>query len=80
MNMDRLINMVINQVVRRVVNVVVDRGFRLVSRKTSAGPTQRTLDTPDQSSMHTDVVDAAKSRDLQDLAAKAAQTTRRIGR
>lgn len=33
MNLERLINMVINQVIRRLVNLVVDRGFGLASRQ-----------------------------------------------
>ncbi len=33
MNLERLINMVVNQLVRRVVNSVVNHGFSFASRK-----------------------------------------------
>ena len=33
MNLERLISMVVNQVIRKLVNLVVDRGFNMASRQ-----------------------------------------------
>ena len=81
MNLNHLINMVTNQVIRRVVNLVVDRGINFASRKVAdaatpdpeqAKPTHVT--TPEE------LAKEASLRTLADQAAKTAKMMRRIGR
>ena len=77
MNLDRLVNMVVNQVVRRVVNIVVDRGINFAWRKTPA---------PNTAAPETDVTTPAELakdaqlRTMADHAAKTAKMARRLGR
>ena len=77
MNLDRLVNMVVNQVIRRVVNIVVDRGINFAWRKKPA---------PDTATPETDVTTPAELakdaqlRTMADHAAETAKMARRLGR
>jgi hypothetical protein len=78
MTFDRIVNMVANAVVRRVVNLVVDRGFRLFTRRgPAAAPGPEAGDSP------TGPRAANAPGDAQGLARRAriaARTLRRLGR
>ena len=76
MNLDRLVNMVVNQVVRRVVNIAVDRGINFAWRKkpAAAEPVQKHVTTPEE------LAKDASLRSMADQAAKTAKMARRIGR
>jgi hypothetical protein len=76
MNLDRLVNMVVNQVVRRVVNIVVDRGITFAWRKkpTPVEPPQKHVTTP------AELAKDASLRTMADQAAKTAKMARRLGR
>lgn len=81
MNLNRLINMVTNQVIRRVVNVAIDRGINFVSRK-SVKPAEPVTH---QAVEHDVTTPAELARDAQlrtaaDQAAKTARMARRLGR
>lgn len=71
MDLNRLVNMVVNQLIRRVIKVVVDRGIGLASR--SAG--RMGQPKPDQIAEAT-AADRAKDAQLRGLADKAAKTGR----
>lgn len=81
MNLNKLINMVTNHVIRRVVTLVVDRGINFASRKVAdiatpdtEQPVPKTLATPDE------IAKEAQLRLMADQAAKTAATMRPIGR
>lgn len=81
MNLNHLINMVTNQVIRRVVNIVVDRGFNFASRKAAEIATPDP-EQPASNNMITpaDLAKEAQLRAMADQAAKTAKFMRRIGR
>lgn len=81
MNMDRIIGMVANQVIRRVVNLVVDRGFNFVSRK-SADLTASNADDalPKLPKSKEELARDAQLRSMADQAANTAKVTRRLRR
>lgn len=76
MNLDRLINMVVNQVVRRVVNIAVDRGINFAWRKkpVSGQPSEKHQTDPGEQAKD------ASLRSMADQAAKTARIARRIRR
>ena len=74
MNLDRLINMVVNQVVRRVVNIAVDRGINFAWRK-KPGPAE-----PPEKPSTAEVSNDPSLRTMADQAAKTAKIACRIGR
>ena len=81
MNLNHLINLVTNQVIRRVINIAVDHGFRFVSRKAAKAPmpvtdqaVRQTVPTP------AELANEAQLQALADQAAKTATMTGRIGR
>lgn len=77
MNLDRLMNMVVNQVVRRVVNIVVDRGINFAWRKKPAPDTAApAIDVTTPAELAKD----AQLRTMADHAAKTAKMARRLGR
>ena len=73
MDLNRIINMVANQIIRRVVNMAVDGGMRFASRKTAE------LSKPDPETPATNDIgspaEQAKDAQLRNLADKAAATT-----
>lgn len=70
MTFDRLINIVINTVVRRIVNAGINRGTRWLSgRGRAAGP----VVSPEE-------VHRKQARDTAKRARQAAKITRRLGR
>ena len=79
MNLDRIIGMVVNQVVRRVVNVVVDRGFRAAAHMTEQKPDPEQA-TADHVTTPAELAKDARLRTMAEQAAKTAKMTRRIGR
>jgi hypothetical protein len=76
MNLNHLINMVTNQVIRRVVNIVVDRGIALAWRKKPASeqPPEKHVTTP------AELAKEARLQAMADQAAKTAKMARRLGR
>ena len=88
MNLNHLINMVTNQVVRRVVNIAVDRGFRFAQRKAADVTTpnsDQAASIPEQPAANhittpSELAKDAQLRTLADQAAKTAKMMRRIGR
>lgn len=68
--MDRIINMIINQVIRRFVNIGIDKGFAHFSSKGKPA-TQMTK---------ADHAQAQSGRDMAKRARQAAKITRRLGR
>ena len=77
MNLDRLVNMVVNQVVRRVVNIVVDRGINFAWRKT---PTPNTAAPETDVTTPAELAKDAQLRTMADQAAETAKMARRFGR
>lgn len=81
MNLNRLINMVTNQVIRRVVNVAIDRGINFVSRKSVKPPEPIGSRAVDQdATTPAELAQDAQLRTMADQAAKTARMTRRLGR
>lgn len=93
MNLNQLVNMVVNQVIRRVVNIVVDRGFRMASRRAAdvtppkpaadRDPANRDPANRDRAGtalLSADPAQEAQMRALADRAATTARIRRRIGR
>ena len=76
MNLDRLVNMVVNQVLRRVVNIVVDRGINFAWRKKPGPVEPAEMPITPTAEMSKD----ASLRTMADQAAKTAKMARRIGR
>ena len=78
MNMNQLINMVTNQIIRRVVNIVVDRGFRFASRSATTVKTA----VQDNSPAPSEIASADPQRDaqLRDMVEKAAAGVKLNGR
>lgn len=76
MNLNQLINMVTNQIVRRVVNIVVDKGFRLASRRSLPKTDAKLAETPQV----TTPAELAKDASLRAMADQAAQTAKMTGR
>ena len=76
MNLDRLVNMVVNQVVRRVVNIAVDRGINMAWRKKPApvAQPQEHVTTP------AELAKDAQLGNMADHATKSAKMVRRLGR
>ena len=81
MNLNHLINMVTNQLVRRVVNLVVDRGINFASRK-AADITTPAREQPALKHVTTpgELAKEAQLRSMADQAAKTSKMTRRLGR
>jgi len=71
MNMGRLINMVINQILRRVVNAGINKGMRTMSKGQGATKSPNQPGSPSQ---------AGTARDTAKRARQAARITRRLGR
>lgn len=78
MDLNRIINMVTNQIIRRVVNMAVDGGLRFASRKTAEltkpdpeAPAGKDITTP---------AEMAKDAHLRGLADQAAVTAKMTGR
>lgn len=86
MNMNRLINMITNQVVRRLVNMAINRGISFASRKSAlpAKPHQPGAPQNDGAQGHvTTPAELAKDAELRSMAkqaTKAARMARRLGR
>lgn len=80
MNMNQLINMVTNQIVRRVVNIVVDKGFWLASRRaaTVTSPAQEEPPTRPEIAA-TDPQREAQLREMVEKAAAGAKFNRPFG-
>ena len=78
MNLNHLINMVTNQIIRRVVNTVVDRGFRFASRKSA----ELTKPDPEPQLVRdvTTPAELAKDAQLRRLADQATTTAKMTGR
>ena len=68
--MDRIINMIINQVIRRFVNIGINKGFDHFSGKGKAAGQMTKADH----------AQANSGRDLAKRARQAAKITRRLGR
>ena len=86
MNMNRLINIITNQVVRRLVNLAINRGISFASRKSAAPakPLEPAVVHDDKVQGHvTTPAELAKDAQLRSMAkqaAKAARMARRLGR
>ena len=81
MNVNQLINMVTNQVIRRVVKVVIDRGINFASRKSVKPPNPLPNQAVGQDvTTPAELAQAAQSRVMADKAAKTARMARRLGR
>ena len=80
MNMNQLINMVTNQIIRRVVNIVVDKGFRFASRSAATVKTAAQDNPPAPAEIaSTDPQRDAQLRDMVEKAAAGAKLNGRIG-
>ena len=81
MNLNRLINMVTNQVIRRVVKLVVDRGINFASRKAATSSTpDPDQPAPKHPTTPAELANDARLRSMADQAAKTAKMMRRIRR
>ena len=80
MNMNQLINMVTNQIIRRVVNIVVDKGFRFASRSAATVKTAAKDNPPAPAEIASaDPQRDAQLRDMVEKAAAGAKLNGRIG-
>ena len=77
MNLNRIVNMILNVVVRRVVNLLVNHGFQFFARR---GGSQATADQPRPDQAELSPADRALQRDVAKRARFAARTMRRLGR